>query len=158
MVVAAVVTGTTGDKIGEFGLANEVSAPNGEPVEPKRSGDFVDPGLNRVVSWCLAKSPHRLLGRLVGRNADRMIGNAADAVGTHDSPDGLAKLERCTTRIGSHVVKRSHLHRADAAILIIGDFDVEDPLRPMHITSTHVLKPVFDQLHRHAKVPTQKAN
>ena len=71
------------------------------------------------------------------------------------APIGLPSWNGAATGIGAGIVERADLHRFDDAVIVEGDFDVEDALRAMRVAAAHVLQPVLDEAHRSAEPPRQ---
>ena len=150
-VVAAVVGRAARDEIGKLLVADHVAAAQLQPVDAELVRHLVDGALDGVIGRRLAERAHRLLHRLVGDDRDRLVLHALDLVRPDDGADRLAELERRAPGVGADVVERAHLHRADHAVVVVRDLDVEQPLRPVHVAAAHVLQPVLDQPHRTAE-------
>ena len=158
VIVAAVVGRAARNEIRKLLVPDHVAAAHFETVEPELVRHLVDGALDGVVGRRLAEGAHRLLHRLVGDHGDGLILHALDLVRPDDGADRLAELERRAPGIGADVVERAHLHRADDALAVERDLDVEEALRPVHVAAAHVLQPVLDQPHRHAEALRQIAD
>ena len=137
--------------IGKFLVPDHVAAANFQRIEAERVRHLVHGALERQIGRPLAEAAHRLLRGLVGDHGDGAILHALDLVGPDDGADRLAELERRAPGIGADIFQRAHLHRAHDAVVVEGDLDVEQPLRPMRVAAAHVLQPVLDQPHRKAE-------
>ena len=155
VVVATVVMRAARDEIGKLVAANEIAPSHLDAIQPQSGGNLVDRRFNCIVRRRLAETPHRLLRRLVRGDGNRAVLHAPDLVWSDDGADRLAELERRPPRIGADIVERPYFHGINDAVLVEGDLDVEDPVRPVRIAGAHVVQPILEQANGAAQHPRQ---
>ena len=113
--------------------------------------DAVERAFECEVGRRLAETTHRFFGRLVGQYRDWLVLDRADAVRSADRGHRFAELERRASGVRADVVERADFQCPQSAVAVEGNLHVEYAVRTVHVSAAHVLEPVFDQPHRHAK-------
>ena len=155
MIVAAVVGAAARDRVGKLVWRMKLRRRTSIGSSESLAATSVHGALDREIGRRLAEAAHRFLRRLVGGDGDARDIARCDPIGSDDGADRLAQLERRTPGIGADIVERAHLHRADHALVVERDLDVEHALRAVRVAAAHVFQPVLDEAHRHGRAASQ---